>query len=101
MAAHDSNEEDDVDATIHDVCVKRIVVLEETVTIPIEVVREEVADADETVQEFRRRSVARDRAKAQAEKMIANGDWPKYARVERLVIGDPKVDHVSGDVLAD
>jgi hypothetical protein len=100
MATHDSNEED-AGAAVHDVWVKRIVVLEETMRIPIEVLREEVGDLKEGVQEFKRLRVARDRAIARAAKMLTSGDWSKRARVEQLVVGDFKVDHISGDILAD
>lgn len=101
MDTHDGHGEDDAGATIHEVWVKRIVVLEETVCIPIEVLREEVADVKESVQVHKRRLVARKRAMAHAEQMLTNGTWKERAHVEELVVGDLKVAHTSADMLAD
>jgi hypothetical protein len=59
-AQDDHDDEEDVGATIHEVWVKRIVVIEETMRIPIVVLRLEVADVDESIQKLKRKSAARE-----------------------------------------
>jgi hypothetical protein len=84
---------------IHEVWVKRIVVLEERVVIPVEVEPEDLARFDERHHEFATRKVARDRAIAHARQMVTDQSWSKLARVEELVVGELKIDHVSEDML--
>jgi hypothetical protein len=86
---------------IHEVWVRRIVVHEETVCIPVEIDPQEVAEFDPGVQDHMSRANARRRALQVAQDMIANDHWGALAHVETLVIGEPKVTGVSGDVLAD
>ena len=85
---------------IHEVWVRRIVAIEETVCIPVEVEDDPDLPGPKNP-DLRRRSLARKQALFLANEMIANDRWQRFAQSKTVALGEPDIVHVSGDVLQD
>lgn len=95
---------DPIKEAVHEVWVRRIVVIEEECCIAVRI-REDEGVASGTLpllQEIARGKLVRDRALKRAAELIADGTWTNL-NLNRTVVaeGAPLVGHVSGDVIRD